>query len=189
MGAGILPPPDKASAGSRGPASPGPAQKASKLHHVPGSCRDGDNPHPVVCCWPPQGRLIGDDGRYGFGAYPRGRQSYRGRRSRHRSWPPAYPGQAPSSTARIMPASSLTGIKAPERPPTAEAMAPLFRIVEEGQGRRRPMGPTPLRPMASSTSATLSPTAGVGARKGPQCQRAPQAGAASCPPARPCGLS
>ena len=79
--------------------------------------------------------------------------------SRHRT---------PSSAAAIMPASSETGMKAPERPPTwEEAMTPPFLTASLSRARAAvvPWMPQVSRPMISKISATLSPRAGVGARE------------------------
>ena len=73
---------------------------------------------------------------------------------------------APSSTAEIMPASSDTGIKAPESPPTwLEAITPPFFTASFSSASAAvvPCVPHFSSPMISSISATLSPTAGVGA--------------------------
>ena len=73
----------------------------------------------------------------------------------------------PLCTASIMPRSSLTGMKAPERPPTLEdAMRPPFLTASFKSAKAAVVpGPPQLsRPISSSTCATLSPTADVGAR-------------------------
>ena len=73
---------------------------------------------------------------------------------------------APSVAARIMPASSDTGMNAPERPPTLElAMTPpfftqSFRSASAAVVPGPPHSPTP---MISRIFATESPAAGVGA--------------------------
>ena len=72
----------------------------------------------------------------------------------------------PSAAARAMPASSLTGMKAPERPPVDEvAMVPPFLTASFSMARAAvvPGAPVRARPMASRISATESPTAGEGA--------------------------
>jgi len=73
----------------------------------------------------------------------------------------------PALAASIMPASSETGIKAPERPPTrCEAITPPFLTASLSNINAAvvPWAPTCSRPISSSTSATESPRAGVGAR-------------------------
>ena len=75
---------------------------------------------------------------------------------------------APDSAARIMPASSDTGMNAPERPPTLlDAMTPPFLTASLSMARAAvvPGPPHCPTPMASRISATLSPSAGVGARE------------------------
>ena len=75
--------------------------------------------------------------------------------------------RAPSWAARIIPASSLTGIKAPDNPPTCElAIAPPFFTASFNMASAAvvPCVPTRSKPMASKISATESPTAGVGAK-------------------------
>ncbi len=67
-----------------------------------------------------------------------------------------------------MPASSLTGMKAPESPPTEEdAMMPPFFTWSFNRARAAvvPGQPTSSSPMLSRISAMESPTAGVGARE------------------------
>ena len=74
----------------------------------------------------------------------------------------------PSTAASIMPASSETGINAPESPPTLEdAMTPPFLTASFSRARAAvvPCVPQVSRPIASRICATLSPTAGVGARE------------------------
>ena len=76
--------------------------------------------------------------------------------------------RTPSSAARIIPASSETGIKAPERPPTwLDAMTPPFLTASFSRASAAvvPWVPQRSSPMSSRISATLSPTAGVGARE------------------------
>ncbi len=76
--------------------------------------------------------------------------------------------RTPSSAARIMPASSLTGMKAPVSPPTWEvAMAPPFLTAsfKSPSAAVVPWVPHRSSPMASRISATESPQAGVGARE------------------------
>ena len=71
------------------------------------------------------------------------------------------------TTAAIMPSSSLTGMKAPERPPTEEdAMTPPFFTASFSRARAAvvPWVPHTSRPISSRIRATLSPMAGVGAR-------------------------
>ena len=73
----------------------------------------------------------------------------------------------PVSAAWIMPASSLTGINAPDRPPTwLEAMTPPFLTASLSRARQAvvPQQPQVSRPISSRMLATLSPMAGVGAR-------------------------
>ena len=72
----------------------------------------------------------------------------------------------PASAAAIMPASSDTGMNAPESPPTwDEAMTPPFftASLSSASAAVVPGAPTDSSPISSSTAATLSPTAGVGA--------------------------
>ena len=76
--------------------------------------------------------------------------------------------RAPASTASIMPASSLTGMKAPLRPPTEEdAIAPPFFTASFRRASAAvvPWVPQRSSPIASRMVATLSPIAGVGARE------------------------
>ena len=75
--------------------------------------------------------------------------------------------RAPVVTASIMPASSDTGIKAPDRPPTRlDAMTPPFLTASLSIARVAvvPWAPHCSRPISSRIWATESPTAGVGAR-------------------------
>ena len=75
--------------------------------------------------------------------------------------------RAPASTASIIPWSSLTGIKAPLNPPTEEdAMTPPFFTWSLRSARAAvvPGAPGCSTPISLRISATLSPTAGVGAR-------------------------
>ena len=75
--------------------------------------------------------------------------------------------RAPASTAEIIPASSDTGMKAPDRPPTwLDAMTPPFFTASFSRASAAvvPWPPHFSRPMISRISATLSPMAGVGAR-------------------------
>ena len=75
--------------------------------------------------------------------------------------------RVPERAAAIMPSSSLTGMKAPERPPTLEeAMTPPFFTASFSMARAAvvPWVPQTSRPSSSRIRATLSPTAGVGAR-------------------------
>ena len=72
----------------------------------------------------------------------------------------------PSAAARAMPASSLTGMKAPDSPPVDEvAMMPPFLTASFSKARAAvvPGAPARARPMLSRMSATESPTAGEGA--------------------------
>ena len=65
-----------------------------------------------------------------------------------------------------MPASSLTGMKAPERPPVEEvAMRPPFLTASFSMASAAvvPGAPVRARPIASRISATESPIAGEGA--------------------------
>ena len=74
---------------------------------------------------------------------------------------------APALAAAIMPSSSLTGIKAPERPPTEEdAITPPFFTASFSRARAAvvPWVPQTSRPISSKIRATESPTAGVGAK-------------------------
>ena len=73
---------------------------------------------------------------------------------------------APRFTASIIPASSDTGINAPERPPTLEdAITPPFFTASFSIASAAvvPCAPQLSRPISSRICATLSPTAGVGA--------------------------
>ena len=73
---------------------------------------------------------------------------------------------APVSAARIMPASSDTGMNAPDRPPTDDdAMTPPFFTASLSRASAAvvPGPPHVPTPMASRISATESPSAGVGA--------------------------
>ena len=75
--------------------------------------------------------------------------------------------RAPAVTDSIMPMSSLTGIKAPERPPTLpEAMTPPFFTASFSRASAAvvPGAPAISRPISIRMWATLSPRAGVGAR-------------------------
>ncbi len=76
---------------------------------------------------------------------------------------------APEEAAAIMPSSSLTGINAPESPPTEAGRhhAALFhRVVQQSASAAVvPWVPQTSRPISSRIRATLSPTAGVGARE------------------------
>ena len=72
----------------------------------------------------------------------------------------------PASTALIIPASSETGIKAPDRPPTwLQAITPPFLTASFNKAKAAvvPWVPTDSKPISSKINATLSPTAGVGA--------------------------
>ena len=72
----------------------------------------------------------------------------------------------PSSAARIIPASSETGMKAPESPPTLElAMTPPFltQSLRRASAQVVPGPPHSPTPMISRILATESPAAGVGA--------------------------
>ena len=74
---------------------------------------------------------------------------------------------APQWAASIIPASSDTGIKAPDRPPTLEeAITPPFLTASLSIARQAvvPAPPHFSRPISSKIWATESPTAGVGAR-------------------------
>lgn len=76
--------------------------------------------------------------------------------------------RAPRLTASIIPWSSLTGIKAPLKPPTAvDAITPPFFTWSFKRARAAvvPGAPTRSSPISSRISATLSPIAGVGARE------------------------
>ena len=66
-----------------------------------------------------------------------------------------------------MPSSSLTGIKAPDSPPTEEdAMTPPFFTASFSRASAAvvPWVPQTSRPISSRIRATESPIAGVGAR-------------------------
>ena len=72
----------------------------------------------------------------------------------------------PSAVALIMPASSETGMKAPERPPTVDdAITPPFLTASFNIAKAAvvPWVPHCSRPISSRMYATESPTAGVGA--------------------------
>ena len=74
---------------------------------------------------------------------------------------------APSRAAAIMPASSLTGMNAPESPPTLElAMTPPFLTASLSRASAQvvPGPPHVPTPIISRIRATESPAAGVGAR-------------------------
>ena len=74
---------------------------------------------------------------------------------------------APACAAAIMPSSSDTGMKAPDRPPTLEdAMTPPFLTASFSMARIAvvPQPPQTSRPTSSRMRATESPMAGVGAR-------------------------
>lgn len=73
---------------------------------------------------------------------------------------------APLFAASIMPASSETGINAPESPPILEqAITPPFLTASLSRARAAvvPCVPHFSRPISSRIWATESPTAGVGA--------------------------
>src|SRR5499427_348486 len=73
---------------------------------------------------------------------------------------------APTRAAATMPASSLTGMNAPDSPPTDEdAITPPFftASVNSASAATEPGAPARSSPIASRISATESPTAGVGA--------------------------
>ena len=75
---------------------------------------------------------------------------------------------APEEAAAIMPSSSLTGINAPESPPTElDAITPPFFTASFNSASAAvvPCVPQISRPISSRIRATLSPTAGVGARE------------------------
>ena len=73
---------------------------------------------------------------------------------------------APQLTAAIMPSSSLTGINAPDKPPTKEdAIVPPFFTASLSIARAAvvPQAPQASRPNSSRILAIESPTTGVGA--------------------------
>ena len=73
---------------------------------------------------------------------------------------------APQRAASIIPASSETGMNAPERPPTWElAITPPFLTASLSKARQAvvPCAPQHSSPISSRICATESPTAGVGA--------------------------
>ena len=75
---------------------------------------------------------------------------------------------APQRAASIMPASSETGMNAPDSPPTdEEAMTPPFLTASFKRARAAvvPQPPHFSMPISSMMCATESPTAGVGARE------------------------
>ena len=75
--------------------------------------------------------------------------------------------RVPSRAAAIIPSSSETGINAPDRPPTWPlAMTPPFFTASFSSASAAvvPWVPQTDRPISSRMRATLSPTAGVGAR-------------------------
>ena len=96
---------------------------------------------------------------------------------------------APRFTASIMPMSSLTGMKAPDSPPTCElAMVPPFFTASLSMARHAvvPCAPTAESPISSSTSPTLSLRMGVGAReRSTMPKEAPSSRAASLPTSSP----
>ena len=96
---------------------------------------------------------------------------------------------APLLTASIMPMSSLTGMNAPESPPTCElAIVPPFFTASLSMARHAvvPCAPTEESPISSSTSPTLSLRIGVGAReRSTMPNSAPRAFAASRPISSP----
>ena len=74
----------------------------------------------------------------------------------------------PFSAALIMPISSLTGINAPESPPTCElAITPPFftASLSMASAAVEPCPPTHSNPSSSRICATESPITGVGARE------------------------
>ena len=76
--------------------------------------------------------------------------------------------RAPHRAASIMPASSETGMNAPDSPPTEEeAMTPPFFTASLSRARAAvvPQPPHFSMPISSMMWATESPTAGVGARE------------------------
>ena len=76
--------------------------------------------------------------------------------------------RVPLRAAAIMPSSSDTGMKAPERPPTwDDAMTPPFFTASFSRASAAvvPWVPQTSSPISSRMRATLSPTAGVGARE------------------------
>ena len=95
----------------------------------------------------------------------------------------------PLCTASIIPKSSLTGIKAPDSPPTLEdAISPPFftESFSNANAAVVPGAPQLSNPISSKTAATLSPIAAVGAKdKSPIPKGAPNlslaASATSCP--------
>ena len=73
----------------------------------------------------------------------------------------------PERAPAIIPASSETGIKAPDNPPTLDdAMTPPFFTASFSMARAAvvPHAPTCSRPISSRIWATESPMAGVGAK-------------------------
>ena len=75
--------------------------------------------------------------------------------------------RVPFSAAAIIPSSSDTGMKAPDRPPTwLEAITPPFFTASFSNAKAAvvPWVPQVSRPISSRILATLSPMAGVGAR-------------------------
>ncbi|CKB16986.1 Uncharacterised protein [Streptococcus pneumoniae] len=73
----------------------------------------------------------------------------------------------PFCTAAIIPSSSETGIKAPDKPPTwLQAITPPFLTwsFKRAKAAVVPCVPTVSSPISSRTRATESPTAGVGAK-------------------------
>ena len=74
--------------------------------------------------------------------------------------------KTPFSAAEIIPSSSLTGINAPDKPPTLElAITPPFLTASFKIARQAvvPCPPTVDKPISSKILPTLSPIAGVGA--------------------------
>ena len=75
--------------------------------------------------------------------------------------------KSPDSAAAIIPSSSETGMKAPERPPTwLDAITPPFFTASFNSASAAvvPWVPHTSSPISSKILATLSPTAGVGAK-------------------------
>ena len=144
--------------------------------------RHGDEPHGGgLVVDHADGHLVGDDRRRSSPAgCRRGWRSCPGPPSRRWSWPRASPGSgARWRTASASARSSLTGMKAPDSPPTGWRRRPalLDRVVEHGHGggragrARRARTPRVLR-----ISPTQSPTRAWGPGRGRRCRRRRPAG-------------
>ena len=146
----------------------GGAQQAAELHRVPhlfaggGDEADGGG----LGADHADGRLVGDDGGDGLGGgVPGDGDHVQTHRAHAGHGLQLVQVRAPELAAAIMPSSSLTGMKAPDRPPTEEeAMTPPFFTASLSRARAAvvPWVPQTSSPISSRMRATLSPTAGVG---------------------------